>query len=559
MSSTWRSKGGWAALALVVVTVFAAHFWRLRQFGLYEDDYWSIAPNLGASAGDLWVQARYVFTHFPQGRPLNHLLPHLLAASGSALAGLRGVYLLAAAWLVLNGVLVWMVGRRLLSRPGALILAATYLLFPADSTRILLTHAAHVQGAMTFLLLGILLWLQGGWRRVLSYPVAALCLLAYESTYLPFLAVPLLVQVERTRFLRTWVIHAGGVALFVGLAALIRLTQGESRVLDVAGNPVESLRRMVTSLWLGPSISGRALWRAAYTGLRQLDGPATIAAALVVAALLAAFWYAVLADREQGAPPQGPGGHTDRLPTWRLLIAGLLTWSLAYALTLTNYPPTQEVGRLTSTHVAAAWPVALVVAALFDLARGATRWRSRLVVLVTVAWMAALVGYQHMLQRGYVRAWEQQRRFWKELTLRTPDVGPGWTVVLTGSPSDSNPVIRSNAWSDHHVHRQIYQSGHEPATTWFAHLGSLNEKVSFEQVGEAWRWRPEFWGGPWVELDRTRLALFEDDRGSLRRVEAIETPAGTLRTLAPLPTTTRTSWPDTPVSRLLFPEVFRLE
>jgi hypothetical protein len=245
------------------------------------------------------------------------------------------------------------------------------------------------------------------------------------------------------------------------------------------------------------------------------------------------------------------------LPAWRLLIAGLLTWSLAYALTLTNYPPTQEVGRLTSTHVAAAWPVALVVAAIFDLLRGATRWRGRLVVLVTVAWMAALVGYQHVLQRGYVQAWGEQRHFWKTLTLASPDVGPGWSVVLTGPPRDPTPVIFANAWSDHHAHRQIYRSGMAPSTTWFAHLGRLGEQVGFERSGEAWRWRPEFWGGPWVELDRTRLALFEDDHGSLRRVEAIETPAGTLRTLAPLPTTARTSWPDTPVSRLLFPEAFR--
>jgi hypothetical protein len=175
-----------------------------------------------------------------------------------------------------------------------------------------------------------------------------------------------------------------------------------------------------------------------------------------------------------------------------------------------------------------------------------------------VAWLTALVGYQHLIQRGYVRAWEEQRRFWKALTLASPDVGPGWSVVVTGPPRDFNPVILSNAWSDHHVHRQIYQAGQGPGSLTFAHLGFLHELVGFEREGETWRWHPEFWGGPWVEIDRTRLALFEDDHGALRRVEAVETPAGTLRALAPLPTTARTSWPDTPVSRLLFPEAFPL-
>ena len=66
------------------------------------------------------------------------------------------------------------------------VASLVYLLFPADTTRILLVHTAHIQEAMTFLLLGIWMWLRGGWTRVLSYPVATLCLLSYETTLLPF-------------------------------------------------------------------------------------------------------------------------------------------------------------------------------------------------------------------------------------------------------------------------------------------------------------------------------------------------------------------------------------
>jgi hypothetical protein len=545
----------WAALGLVIVTVFAAHFSRLRQFGLYEDDYWSIAPHLGDSLGDLWTQARDLFSRWPQGRPLNHLMPPVLGAFGSALAGLPGVYLLAAAGLAFNGMLAYLVASRLVSRSSALVVAATYLLFPADSTKILLTHAAHVQGAMTFLLLAILLWLQGGWRRALSYPVAALCLLAYESTYLPFLTVPLLVPVGRARFLRTWTAHAGGVALFVGLIAWIRLTMGESRVLDAAGNPGESIRRMVTSLWLGPSTSGRSLWLAAVAGSRQLDGPAAVAAALFVVALLVAWRLAHVAERGPESP-QGAAQLADRLPAWRLLIAGLLTWALAYALTLTNYPPLQVVGRLTSTHVAAGWPAALTVGAFFDLLAGSTRWRGRLVMAIAAIWLASLVCYHHVLQRGYVKAWQEERRFWKAVTLLTPDVGPGWSVVINGSPAPANEVILSNSWSDHLVHEAIHNARVGEAEIAFAHIGNLGSQVAFQREGEAWRWRPVFWGGPWVNLDRSRLALLEDDHGRLRRVEALETSAGLLRTTAPIPKAPRSHWPNTPVSRLLFPEAF---
>jgi hypothetical protein len=556
--STVRTPSVLVALMLVAVTVLAAHFTRLGQLGLYEDDYWSIAPHLGEPLSRLGALARSHFTTWPTGRPLNHLLPAVLGAVGSWAGGLTGVYAIAAAWLMLNGLLVYLAARRLGSEAGALVAATAYLLYPADSTRLLLTHAAHVQGAMTFLLLGCWLWLLGGWRRALSYPVAALCLLSYESTFLPFLVLPLFVPVERSRLVRTWATHAVAVAVVVGLDAAIRVATRDVRALAAVGQPAESLRRVVTSLWLGPATSVTSFFRGVKIGLKSLD-PLAVLAALVVALVL----LVALANANRGSdaeqPKQEAGGYAARLSPLRILAAALLAWSASYALTLTNYPPTQQMSRLTSTHVAAAWPAALAFAALFDLLRGAGRWRGRVVTAVMVAWLAALVGYQHLIQRGFVRAWEEQRRFWKELTLRSPDVGPGWSVVVTGPPRDFNPVILSNAWSDHHVHRQIYQSGLEPTTSWFAHLGFVHEQVGFERSGEAWRWNPEFWGGPWVEIDRTRLALFEDDHGTLRRVEEVETPAGTLRTLAPLPTTVRSRWPETQVSRLLFPEAFPLK
>jgi hypothetical protein len=193
---------------------------------------------------------------------------------------------------------------------------------------------------------------------------------------------------------------------------------------------------------------------------------------------------------------------------------------------------------------------------LFDMLRGGGRRRGRLVIALTAVWLAALVGYQHVLQRGYVRAWEEERRFWKEVTLKAPDVVPGWSVVVVGPPRDFNSVILSNSWSDFLVHKQIYTAGYGEGVAAFAHLGYLGPTVTFERTGESWRWRPEFWAGTWLHIDRARLALFQDDHGTLRRVEEVETPAGLLRTTAPIPTAPRTSWPDTPVSRLLFPESF---
>jgi hypothetical protein len=48
--------------------------------------------------------------------------------------------------------------------------------------------------------------------------------------------------------------------------------------------------------------------------------------------------------------------------------------------------------------------------------------------------------------------------------------------------------------------------------------------------------------------------LLHDERGVLRRVNDLETEAGTLVSTAPPPRGPRTDWPSTPAARLLFPE-----
>ena len=96
------------ALALVVLT-YLAHFLLSGSFGLYEDDYWSIAPWLGQPWSALGKLVVTCFETWPQGRPLNHCLPPLLAALGYRLDGLPGIYLLGFIGLSINVLLVYRV------------------------------------------------------------------------------------------------------------------------------------------------------------------------------------------------------------------------------------------------------------------------------------------------------------------------------------------------------------------------------------------------------------------------------------------------------------------
>ncbi len=549
---------------VIAVTVFLAHFARFPEFGLYGDDYWSIAPHLNGSVKYLWGWLVFCFTYWPTGRPLNHFLPNALSIIGSGIGGLEGIYVLAAAWLALNGGLVFLIVSRIMSDRAAIIAALVYVLFPAVSTKIWLTHASHVEGAMTFLLLGIWLWLSGGRYRTASYPTAALALLSYETAFLPFLAVPMLWAGDRRTTIRTWALH---VVLCVGIVApiaVIRLSTGDVRATEALLSPGQVAYRSATSLFLGPLTSARSFLVAPITGWYHLDAFAVFAAALIITGIGAVWWLGQphgesTVERTQAIWPdwlRQPAPHANGLPWWWVLIGAIIVLSGSYALTLTNYPPTQTVGPLTSTHVAAGWPACLALAALSEGARQRGCWCSKLVAGLFLVWLTCVIGYHHYIQREYVRAWNLQKNFWRQVTALAPEVDLGWTVIVDGPPAEGSPVMWSNSWADYHAYRLIFTTGLDPRGPAFGHLGYLRGYIQFRLANNQIEWRPTFWRGPFVPIDPTRLVLLTDDRGTLRRVPELSTPVGKLVSATVLPAAPRVHWPSTPVSRLLFPDRF---
>jgi len=107
-----------AVVLPIGLVVFLGHFLRLSEFGLYEDDYRTIAPNLTRPVADLSDAFAGSFRYWPQGRPRNHFLPVALSVIGHRIGGLAGVYALGCAWLTLNAVLVHVIARRFIDLPA---------------------------------------------------------------------------------------------------------------------------------------------------------------------------------------------------------------------------------------------------------------------------------------------------------------------------------------------------------------------------------------------------------------------------------------------------------
>lgn len=506
----------WPAAFAVALAAFVAHFYYLRTFGFYEDDYWATVPFLGEKLSAIPSILAEAFQRWPQGRPLNHSLPKVQAILGMHLAGPEGIYAIACAAFVLNSLLVFSILRRAFGERPALVGALLYVLFPADVTRPFLVHAAHVQGGMTFFLLGTWLWFRGGRWRPAGYVVAALSLTAYETAFLPFLTIPLLagdnLRATWKGLLRHLLICAGIIVAY----GVFRLTRGESRAVDALGDPWTSVGHILNSLYLGPWTSGtRVLW-APFEKLGRIDSTSVICALFVAGAAWLALRPAAI-DRVDAPAATSPRSQL------YFIACAILTWVGSYALTLTNYPPTQTLGRLTSTHTAAAWSVAWLACAIAAWLGTAARPKfvRPLVCALGLAYLVAAVGFCQWVQREYVRSWQLQRDFWRQVVTLSPEARDGWAIIVVGSPAPASPVIATNSWADTLLCRTLFNTKVD-----FAHLGYLGSAMQFAHEHGTVQWTPEYWTKEFKELDEHKLILLQSEGGRLRRVNEVTVDAG---------------------------------
>lgn len=545
------SLNSWSTFVLISLTCILAHFWYSHYFGFYEDDYWATTPSLDRSLVDIPRIFGNAFTSWPQGRPLNHSLPMAQAIVGMHLGGVPGIYLVGCLGLILNSWLVFLVCRNFLPPAGALICALYYILHPSDTTRPYLVHTAHVQGSMTFFLLGAWLWCRGRAWRFASYPVAALSLASYETAFIPFLTLPLFLATGFRDVLRRMLPHLACCAIVIAVFAGVRLSKGESRAAGALGDPAESLHRIVTSLYLGPITSAKSAFFGAVQGWALFDLTTAISALAITIFLV---WLVTRQTSVSSPSMAGTVRPAGPHPGWITLVAALV-WSSAYVLTLINYPPTQTIGRGTSTHTAAAWGMGVLIGTAFT-------WVARTPLPKIPRWflsalgLAAFIGmlsFDRWIQREYVRSWELQRDFWRQVLQLTPEADGGYSILVTGRPFLTSPVMHTNSWADSLVFQTLLANRRSPEPVHFAHLGAVGRSIRFHKEGDIILWNPEFWSRNEVKLNPDKLILLSSDGSQLSRITELPTPVGTLRVPKPLATVIAHRREST-LAKIMFPE-----
>lgn len=502
----------------IAAAVLPAHFLHLRSLGVYEDDYWAIVPFLEAGGTDLVASAKYHFSVWMTGRPLNYLLPALFSAAGSALAGLDGIFLLTGAALLANCILIHAILRRFVSAPTALFAAVFYGLYPADTTKILLVHGAHVQTSVTFALLAFYFYLRESPSRWNCYLIAPLSLLSYESAYLPFLFAPLLTFSASRRWLIRTGVHGIICVTTVAVIAAIRLSKGDSRATSVVESVGDAVQRSLTSLYLGPWTSVSRLIAAPIEGISHADLTGLVVAGAAVIVLVILGRKLARADRDV------PAGQVGWHSLFVLAVSGVIFWSVSYGLAIVDphFPPVRTMGRLTSVHVAGAVGATLLLAALVEAASRATPRRLRVALAVVLAaYVGLLSTFQYRVQRGFVYSWNEQQKFWSQVLTLAPDLSAGTAVLVTGAQAPLSGSIAANSWSDALVLPHFFRlpAGTEPPV--LVMLDNCSEAIRIHRSDAGLRWRPHFWSGVEKNLDPENVIVLQSDYGRLSRIERV--------------------------------------
>ncbi len=428
-------KSWWFAAFLLGSIVFIAHYTNFTSMGLYEDDYLFAMSTSDYSLTQIVAAIGDQFSTWVQGRPLGFSLAFLLSWIGIHSGGLGTIYLIGFLIVATNTILLYSVIRREFGQASAFFSGLLFALFPGDTTKELLTHSLALQPSLTCLLIACLFYQRN--HKLLAYGTISLTLIIYESAFMPFFAVPLLL--EKRSSWQDWLKHFGLLFGTMAIAVIIRRLFNESRIVDTLGKPQEVIYQIFASLVMGPATSLYLCLLRPLTALQSLHLKtpdfSLLAALLLFAALLA--WYLWKQPQENKAY-----GRQIRL--------GVLMLVASYALAFTHFPPTATEGRLTSVHLAASVAVAILGGGLFAflLKQGsAIRLGSSLLFGI---YFALLVRFGLVVQNDYVQVWQQQQAFWSQLVTLAPDLDAR-TVVLVDNIDHTGlkqgTYIYGYAWS----------------------------------------------------------------------------------------------------------------
>lgn len=456
----------WVAGLALAILFWAARYWLVGGFGLYEDDLTIVPRAASMSFGEvlnfIWVYITHLYGH---ARPLSDSFIYLFSNLGWRLGGLTGIYALGYLITLTNILLFYGLIRRASNPSLAFLAGLAYCLYSADTTQAFLTHSLGVQPSLTLLLLASHAYLSR--KKWAAYLLAFVILFSYETPFLVFAAVPLLQRKWDRKLIKELILHGLILAAMLGAVYLLRSAVGEGRVSGLSGKEILSvpLRQVID----GSRVSLTRYYRlATQVAGRLLQNQDPILPVLIAFVAL----LGVMVVKVQREFPDGISSAFSQIRLRRgnfhipaefvqlgqLLICGLVMVAAAYPLTFTTQAFAVR-GRESRVHLAAVLGNALLMGVVlyagFALAK---RLRIGLAAsLVCAAWLALLVGYGFEIQADYQKAWQFQKDFWRELVQTAPDAGENSVILVEPGGLQDAVQIDANTWNVPRVLPQLFE------------------------------------------------------------------------------------------------------
>ncbi len=428
------------AVAFFVVICYITHFLHWRSYGLYEDDFHFGAPAMTQTWSELGNSVAVYFTKWPQGRPIGWTLISALPFLSYRLSGFQFFWAVEFSILTLSAILCYIVLRSRLPSRYAAVGAVFFCAYPADTTQLFL-HGVAIRVAVAAFLGACIAYRSNRW--VLCYVLAACTFLTYETLFMPFFGLPLLYPAQRRIFWKQLTRHAAMLISIIIVVIPIRMFQGEERVRELDGHIFDTIRKILTSLWVGPLACLKSAGMRTATVVQRMDhGLMTVL--LVSAFLILLAWY-FLPDDEK------PSSVRPFVQIASVCALGVLFLELGYGLVFRDpyFPPTEITGRTSAAHIAGAFGGSMLAGGLSWLISLVSKsYGMRTLAFIGLSlYLGSMIAYHDIVQREFAYAWEVERTFWSEVMRACPDLQEG-TVIIHEQQYNYFDSVLANAWSD---------------------------------------------------------------------------------------------------------------
>lgn len=493
-----------AAAALSLTAIFALYF-RMPEFGLYEDDlnqtrFW------GRSFAEMSEYVAELFASGAGGRPIGLTLLRGGFWAGDRLGGVPTLYAVGFLVIVTNAFLTFKIARMIAPASIAILAGLMFIVFPADTLKFSIVRGLAVQPSLTLGLGAILLYRDR--RFILAYALAALSVGVYEFGILPFFVAPFLILEPWRSKLRRVVAHISALAGVMAAIILLRMKFAPGHLTELSPLSADELvEKFVVALTIGPWTSFKGFFSKPQTFLQELEPWHLVVVAGVMAV---SIWGLRRLWREDwlAAHFTEPG----RLPfetrvenffgrpsPWLLIFVGVAAWVISYSMAISEsrFPPDVAFGRTTSVHTAATFGASLTFAGLIWLAfRSMARAGmnpKRVAAPIVAFYLAILGGFHAVVQSNCIESWVLQKKLWRQIVEQTPDWQDGTVIIIDYPSAPNNRYVYTMSWATAVVAQNMFEFPRywkdAPTVVFTTQLTTTAEVIN----GQLWLLRRSTW------------------------------------------------------------------